>query len=46
MERLFKLMVHSLRATFAPTRILKGIEEDTLPGLVERCPLFSRLERG
>jgi hypothetical protein len=44
MVRLFKLMDHYLRATFAPTRIVKVIEKDTLLGNDELCPLFSRLE--
>lgn len=44
MERQYKWIDHSLRATFAPTHTLNGIEVDTLLGHDERCPLFSRLE--
>jgi hypothetical protein len=45
MERLFKVIDHSLHAMFAPTRTFKVIEEDTLLGHGELCPLFLRLER-
>jgi hypothetical protein len=44
MERLFQLIDQYVRATFAPIRVVKVIEEDTLLGNDDLYSLFSLLE--